>query len=63
MKNLVKKDKWNKAEEGTFCNDYLTLLTDVSENNETNISTIEMLLFAKAEKSVKQTLYASLLHF
>ena len=63
MKNLVKKDKWNKAEEGTFYNEYLTLLSDVSKNHETNISTIEMLLFAKAEKSVKQTLYASLLHF
>ena len=58
IKNLAKRDRWNKAEEGVFYNQYLTLLADVSENHETNISTIEMLLFAKAEELVEQSLFS-----
>jgi hypothetical protein len=38
----------------TFYKDYLVLLKKVAFNRKTNISTVEMLLFAKAEKLINR---------
>ena len=49
FKNLSKKERWDGVNESNFYKDYLLLLKGVAENQNTNISTVEMLLFAKAE--------------
>ena len=55
VKNIAKNEKWTKANEETFYNEYLNILNQVSKNFDTDISTIEMLLFAKAEELVEKT--------
>ena len=49
LNKTAKEREWKKASESSFYNDYLKLLSSVSTQLNTNISTVEMLLFAKAE--------------
>jgi len=55
IKNIAKNENWLKVNEETFYSEYLNILNQVSEKFETDISTIEMLLFAKAEELVEKT--------
>lgn len=54
IKDISKSEKWTKAKKTEFYNLYIDILKSVSKNTNTDISTIEMLLFAKAEELVKQ---------
>lgn len=49
VSELSKKESWVHADDKTFYLDYLEVLRTVAVRRETDISTIEMLLFAKAE--------------
>jgi hypothetical protein len=49
IKLKAKADNWGKVNSSTFYSDYLKILDKVSKSRNTNISTIEMLLFAKSE--------------
>jgi hypothetical protein len=49
IKQKAKEDNWEKVNNSTFYFEYLSLLDKVSQRRNTNISTIEMLLFAKSE--------------
>ncbi len=49
IKYFSNVEGWHDANEQTFYNDYLILLTNAAIATSTNLSTIEMLLFAKAE--------------
>jgi hypothetical protein len=49
IKQKSKLENWLKKDDMAFYTDYLSLLKDVAEKRKTDISTIEMLLFAKAE--------------
>jgi len=54
IKLISKKDNWRKVNKSTFYFDYLNLLEKISHKRHTNISAIEMLLFAKAETLVNE---------
>ena len=49
IKQKAKDDNWGKVNSSTFYFDYLSFLEKVAQSRNTNISTIEMLLFAKSE--------------
>ncbi|MCR8667892.1 hypothetical protein NO995_09380 [Aestuariibaculum sp. M13] len=52
LKTLAKKEKWEIASENSFYLDYINILNTVAKDIGSDISTIEMLLFAKAESLV-----------
>lgn len=54
IKNYSKLHKWGKINKTTFYLEYLSLLREVSKNRNTYLSTVEMLLFAKAEELVNK---------
>jgi len=54
VKQISKNENWGKINKSTFYFDYLKLLEKVANTRETNISTVEMLLFAKAETLVRK---------
>jgi len=54
IKKISKQNNWKKVDKTTFYLNYLTLLKKVARNRNTNLSTIEMLLFAKAESLVNK---------
>jgi hypothetical protein len=51
---ISKRDLWVKVNKSTFYDDYLKLLKKVANDRNTNISTVEMLLFAKAEMLINE---------
>ena len=53
IKDTAKSESWEKANEENFYTQYLKILNYVAIELSTNISTIEMLLFAKAEELVQ----------
>jgi len=53
IKMTAKTESWKKAFEENFYKQYLIILRTVAIELETDISTIEMLLFAKAEELVE----------
>mgnify|MGYP006145565689 FL=1 len=55
IKNTAKNEFWKKANVNNFYIKYLKILNTVAKELNTNISTIEMLLFAKAEELVETT--------
>lgn len=55
IKESAKLENWKKVNEETFYNQYLEILENVADEFNTNVSTVEMLLFAKAEELVKET--------
>lgn len=55
LKIISKNENWIISDEKTFYNEYLNILKLVSKELNTDISTIEMLLFAKAEELIKQS--------
>ena len=55
LKEISKNEKWEAFEDDTFYEKYLDILKNVSEELSTNISTVEMLLFAKAEELIHQS--------
>ena len=57
IKRISKQNNWMKVNKTTFYLDYLTLLKKVARNRNTDISTIEMLLFAKAEYLIERIKY------
>ena len=52
FKEISKSEKWDKKKEFFFYKEYLNILKRVAEELDTNISTVEMLLFAKAEELI-----------
>ncbi|WP_016777000.1 hypothetical protein [Anaerophaga thermohalophila] len=54
LKIISHLNNWAMVNLKTFYRDYLSLLKKVTQDRNTNISTIEMLLFAKAEELVKR---------
>ena len=55
IKIISKEENWNRISNKDFYNNYLILLNSVAEELNSDISTIEMLLFAKAEEVVKNS--------
>lgn len=55
IKKVAKEENWYKADNSTFYLDYLEILRTVAVKLKTDISTVEMLLFAKAEDLVERT--------
>lgn len=55
IKETAKIETWEKVNEEIFYDQYLEILKKVSVEFDTNISTVEMLLFAKAEGLVEET--------
>ena len=55
VKKVAKFENWDIVQESSFYLDYLEILRTVSVQLNTNISTIEMLLFAKSENLVERT--------
>ena len=54
IKQISKQNHWKKVDKTMFYLNYLTLLKKVARNRNKNLSTIEMLLFAKAEYLVNK---------
>jgi hypothetical protein len=54
VKKVADSENWDIAEDSTFYLDYLEILRWVSTQLKSNISTVEMLLFAKAEDLVER---------
>ncbi len=54
IRDISKSNNWRKLNDLEFYSFYLELLLEVSNKVNTSISTVEMLLFAKAENLVKQ---------
>ena len=54
VKEISIKENWTKLSGVNFYTDYIKLLKSVADELNTNISTIEMLLFSKAEILVMQ---------
>jgi hypothetical protein len=52
IKEISMNESWSKLSNNNFYTEYINLLKIVAEELNTNISTIEMLLFAKAENLV-----------
>ena len=57
LKILARNYNWTKASENNFYMQYIDILKSVAKAKETNIATIEMLLFAKAEELVLETFF------
>jgi disulfide oxidoreductase YuzD len=57
LKILARNYNWTKVSENNFYMQYIDILKSVAKAKETNISTIEMLLFAKAEELVLETFF------
>ncbi len=57
LKILARNNNWTKVSENNFYMQYIDILKSVAKTKETNISTIEMLLFAKAEELVLETFF------
>ena len=55
IKATAKSESWKKAYEENFYTQYLKILNYVAKELNSDISTIEMLLFAKAEELVQDT--------
>ena len=55
IKATAKSESWEKAYEENFYTQYLKILNYVAKELNSDISTIEMLLFAKAEELVQDT--------
>jgi len=55
LKRISKNENWTKDNEYDFYRNYLNLLERVAKELETNISTVEMLLFAKAEEFIEKS--------
>ena len=55
IRKTAKTESWTKAYDETFYKQYLNILKSVANELESDISTIEMLLFAKAEELVGKT--------
>ena len=55
IKDTAKTESWKKANVNNFYIQYLKILNTAAKELNTNISTIEMLLFAKAEELVETT--------
>ena len=53
IKATAKSESWEKAYEENFYTQYLKILNYVAKELNSDISTIEMLLFAKAEELVQ----------
>ena len=56
IRKTAKAESWTKAYDETFYKQYLNILRSVANELDSDISTIEMLLFAKAEELVDKTL-------
>jgi len=56
LKRISKVENWKIANEYNFYEEYLTLLKKSSSLLNTDISTVEMLLFAKAEELIDKAL-------
>ncbi|MGV7929385.1 MAG: hypothetical protein AB2L13_10845 [Spirochaetota bacterium] len=54
IKDYSNKNRWEKVNKTTFYLEYLSLLKEVTVTTNTNLSTIEMLLFSKAEELVNK---------
>ena len=55
IRKTAKAESWTKAYDETFYKQYLNILRSVADELDSDISTIEMLLFAKAEELVDKT--------
>ena len=55
IRKTAKAESWSKAYDETFYKQYLNILRSVANELDSDISTIEMLLFAKAEELVDKT--------
>ena len=55
IKEKAKEERWTKADDSIFYKEYLNLLKTTAQKTNSDVSTIEMLLFAKAEELVQQT--------
>ena len=55
IKQTAKAESWRKIKNESFYRDYLDILKSVANELGADISTIEMLLFAKAEELVEST--------
>ena len=55
IRTIAKSESWAKAYDETFYKQYLNILRSVANDLDSDISTIEMLLFAKAEELVDKT--------
>jgi hypothetical protein len=55
IRKTAKAESWTKAYDETFYKQYLNILKSVANELDSDISTIEMLLFAKAEELVDKT--------
>ena len=51
----AKTENWKKVNEEIFYDQYIEILEKVANEFNINVSTVEMLLFAKAEKLVEET--------
>ena len=56
IKQTAKTESWRKTKNESFYRDYLDILKSVADELGADISTIEMLLFAKAEELVDKAL-------
>jgi len=56
IRKIAKAESWTKAYDDTFYKQYLNILRSVANELNSDISTIEMLLFAKAEELVDKTI-------
>lgn len=54
IKEIANRDRWGKANSYVFYRDYLELLEKAAAMSNIGISTVEMLLFAKAEEFVRK---------
>jgi len=54
LKSISKENSWLKPDELQFYREYLKLLSFVSKELNSNISTVEMFLFAKAEEFIEK---------
>ena len=54
VQSIAKQNHWEKVNTATFYSDYLALIGGIAKNRGSNLATIEMLLFAKAEQLVNQ---------
>lgn len=54
IKEIAKRDYWRELSSSDFYRSYLELIQDVASTCVTNISTVEMLLFSKAEEFTRR---------
>ncbi|MEZ5031987.1 MAG: hypothetical protein R2787_11345 [Saprospiraceae bacterium] len=56
IRDKASAERWIKADDSMFYKEYLNLLKATAEEINSNVSTIEMLLFAKAEELVQEVI-------